>query len=61
MYTLFRIVAGAALFAFGYYLGKQVGLLDSARQQTDESRMKSSRLRSTNEGETGDAGDEPRT
>jgi hypothetical protein len=61
MYTFFRIIGGAALFAFGYYLGKQVGLLDSARQDTDESRMKSTRLKNTNEDEAGDAGDEPRT
>ncbi|PVV14099.1 MAG: hypothetical protein B6D77_03660 [gamma proteobacterium symbiont of Ctena orbiculata] len=44
MHILFRIFAASGLFAIGYYLGKEIGRMESARKALDESDIQSRRL-----------------
>jgi len=37
---LLRLLAGAGLFAFGYYLGKQVGMTEPLREELARAREK---------------------
>jgi hypothetical protein len=43
MYTIVRLLLGAGLFSLGYYVGREVGRLESLREEL-------SRLRETREG-----------
>ena len=47
---LFRLIAGAGLFAFGYYLGKQIGRMEPIRDELEQAR----RERDTQAGESVD-------
>ncbi len=37
---MFRLIIGAGLFAFGYYIGKQVGLTEPIRKEFAQAREK---------------------
>jgi hypothetical protein len=48
MQTFVRILVPVTLFAIGYYLGKQIGRLESVRKQLETSEIQSRRLTGAN-------------
>jgi hypothetical protein len=57
MHTLIRILVAGGLFAIGYYLGKQIGRMESVRKALDASDIQSRRIHASSGGTSPVAGD----